>query len=523
MTTGHQYHGLAVSEGVAIGEIYHADPPRGRTGAARPATAEQVRAAFATVARSRGALAAELRARGEQTPAGIVEVGALIAADPALITPVLDAMRGGADAVTAVRDAAGAQAALLAALPDADLAQRAADVRQIADAVLGELAGGDVPPPPASAFILVRREVDPADLIRLADGRQTGAGLAGAVSVGGGASSHAAIVARGLGLPMLAGADPRVLDAPAGTRAILDAEAGSVTVDPAATELAAATRPAAPAPPVAASGIQTLDGQRITVLCNVASAAETRLGLSGGAAGVGLLRTEIPFTGASAWPTESEHIAQLTPVLTELDGRPAVVRLLDFSGDKIPPFLASGPHGLTALLDAPHALDDQLRAILHAGRRARLAILVPMVRSLDEVRRVRGRLAEISRRAGRTPPELGIMVELASTASDARAFAAEAGFFSIGTNDLASDVLGMDRADPRTGPALAADPRVLTLIEHVVSAGRQAGISVSVCGDAAADPGVLPLLLRLGVRTISVGAARVPRVAGWIATASARS
>jgi phosphoenolpyruvate-protein kinase (PTS system EI component) len=81
----------------------------------------------------------------------------------------------------------------------------------------------------------------------------------------------------------------------------------------------------------------------------------------------------------------------------------------------------------------------------------------------------------------------------------------------------------LDRGDPRTGPALAADPRVLTLIEHVVSAGREAGIPVSVCGDAAADPAVLPLLLRLGVRTISVGAARVPRVAGWIATVSTGS
>jgi phosphohistidine swiveling domain-containing protein len=119
---------------------------------------------------------------------------------------------------------------LLAALPDPDLAQRAGDVRQIASAVVDYLTGNSVPPPPEGSFILVRREVDPADLIRLAE-----AGLAGAVSVGGGASSHAAIIARGLGLPMLAGADPRVLAAAAGHPAILDAGAGELTVDPSAT------------------------------------------------------------------------------------------------------------------------------------------------------------------------------------------------------------------------------------------------------------------------------------------------
>jgi len=164
-----------------------------------------------------------------------VDIGALIAADSALTGPVLDAVRGGADAIVAVQQAAEAQAALLAALPDPDLAQRAGDVRQIASAVVDYLSGNSVPPPPEGSFILVRREVDPADLIRLAE-----AGLVGAVSVGGGASSHAAIIARGLGLPMLAGADPRVLAAAAGHPAILDAGAGELTVDPSATKLAAA-------------------------------------------------------------------------------------------------------------------------------------------------------------------------------------------------------------------------------------------------------------------------------------------
>jgi phosphoenolpyruvate-protein kinase (PTS system EI component) len=520
--TASRYRGQPVSEGIGVGEIYLGDARGAASGAAAGAGADEVRTAFAAVAHDRAELAAQLRSRGRDRDAGIVDIGALIAADSALVGSVLDAVRDGADAIVAVREAAEAQAALLAALPDPDLAQRAGDVRQIASAVVDYLTGNSVPPPPEGTFILVRREVDPADLIRLAE-----AGLAGAVSVGGGASSHAAIIARGLGLPMLAGADPRVLAAPARHPAILDAGAGELAVDPPATRLAAArarsVAAANPAHSAAPAGpVRTADGEQVTLLCNVASAAETRLGLSGGAAGVGLLRTEIPFIGAAGWPAEADHLAQLTPVLSLLAGQPAVVRLLDFSGDKIPPFLSGRVPGLAALLGEQGALRNQLRAILRAGGDTQLAVLVPMVRSLHEVRHVRAALAQAAAETGTRVPELGIMVEVAATAAAAEMFAPEVDFFSIGTNDLTSEVLQLDRAGPGSQPALAADPRVLTLIESVVLAARQAGVKVSVCGDAAADPAVLPLLIGLGVRTLSVGAARVPRVAQWIAQTDAR-
>jgi phosphoenolpyruvate-protein kinase (PTS system EI component) len=519
-----RYRGQAVSEGIGLGEIYLGDARGGTNGRRRPATEDDVRAAFAAVARDRAALARQLRERGQALEAGIVEVAALIAADPALTGPAIAAVRGGADGADAVVRAAEAQADLLAALPDPDLAQRAGDVRQVARAVADHLSGISGPPPPAGKFILVRREVDPADLIRLAE-----AGLVGAVSVGGGASSHAAIIARGLGLPMLAGADPRVLAAASGHHAILDAAAGELIVDPAEPDLTAAHAATAASPATTAGPattgvhpeVRTADGEPVTLLCNVASAAETRLGLSRGAAGVGLLRTEIPFTGVSGWPSDADHLAQLTPILRLLEGRPAVVRLLDFSGDKIPPFLTGRPQGLTALLDAPGALRNQLTAIVRAGRRARLSVLVPMVRSVHEVAIVRAALAEAAAEAGLEPPELGIMVEVAATAAAAAAFAPLVDFFSIGTNDLSSEVLGVGRADPETRPALAADPRVLTLIERVTGAAAAAGTRVSVCGDAAADPVVLPLLIGLGVRTLSVGAARAAQVARQVADTNA--
>ena len=516
------YRGQPVSEGAAAGEVYLPDAPAGAgpadgTVLAGTVLAETVRGAFDAVAAERHALAAELRAAGREHEAGIVEIGALIAADPALSAPALAGLDTPVPvmaAAAAVREAAEAQASILESLPDPDLAQRAGDVRQVAEAVIARLAGGPEPAVPDGPFILIRREVDPADLIRLADAGR----LAGAVSVGGGASSHAAIIARGLGLPMLAGADPLVLTAPAGRPAVIDTAAAELVVDPSPADLARVDRRAAPrrasarTRPGAAGPVPTADGELVTVLCNVASAAEARLGLAGGAAGVGLLRTEIPFTHARGWPSRDDHVAALAPILGLLGGKRAVVRLLDFSGDKIPPF--AGSEGLAAFLAAPGALAGQLAAILDAGAGADLAIMIPMIASLGEVSHVRGELARAAKAAGTDPPPLGMMVEVAATAAAAEVFAPHVDFFSIGTNDLTADVLRRERA--ALHPSSAAEPAVLAAIAHVVRAASQPGIGVSVCGDSAADETVLPLLLGLGVRTVSVGAAKVPLVAEWI-------
>jgi phosphoenolpyruvate-protein kinase (PTS system EI component) len=387
-----------------------------------------------------------------------------------------------ATAVTAVTAAAQSQAAILESLPDPDLAQRAGDVRQVAAAVIARLGGAAAAaPPPDTAFILVRADVDPADLIRLADGGN----LAGAVSVGGGASSHAAIIARGLGLPMLAGADPRVVTAPGGHPAVLDATRGELRVGPAVDDDGRVRGIVVPGSTAAAGAWQaaaladgrarTADGELVTVLCNVASAAETRLGLANGAAGVGLLRTEIPFTRAAGWPSRDDHLAALTPVLRLLEGRRAVVRLLDFAGDKIPPF--PGAAGLPAFLRAPGALAAQLAAILTAGAGTELAVMIPMVSSPGEVELVRAALADAARAAGVPPPPLGMMVELAATARSAPAFAGSVSFFSIGTNDLTADVLGRDRT--ALGPADAAERRVLAAIGDVVRAVVTAARAIS--------------------------------------------
>jgi phosphoenolpyruvate-protein kinase (PTS system EI component) len=550
-----RFSGLPVSAGTAAGVLaIIGDRGDGRVGA----TPEAVAAAFAAVAAERSALAARLRAAGRGGEADIIEIGALIAADPALCAAAVAAVRGGADAATAVRETAERHAVAMERLQNPALAQRAGDIRQVASAVLDRLGtdrGDSFRPGPragtvagptagptagtdAADFILVSREVSPADLIQLAE-----TGLVGAVSVAGGASSHAAIIARGLGLPMIAGVDPAVLALAPGQAAVLDADSGELVVgaqpilggpgtagvqDAAGVRGVAGTRRAAGAQTVTGSEsrpagpARTADGREVVVLCNVASAIETRRGLAAGAAGVGLLRSEIPYVRAAGWPTRAQHLSQLGPILALLAGRTATVRLLDFSGDKIPPFLAAETGaGLAALLEHPFALADQLRAILEAGPDAHVGVLIPMVSALGEVSRVRAGLAETAVELGRARPPLGIMVELTSTAENAAAFAPAVDFFSIGTNDLSGDVLGLDRRDQAAEPGLAAHPRVLALVKGVAETGGAAGIPVSVCGDAAADPRVLPLLVGVGVRTVSVAAARVATVRSWISKLNA--
>ena len=538
-----RFHGLPVSAGTAAGILRIISDTAVDEAAAAAATPEDVAAAFASVAAERSALAERLRAAGRGSEAEIILIGALIAADPSLAAPALAAMRDGTDAATAVREATEGHAAAMEKLDNPELAERAGDIRQIASAVLERLrtqCALNLDADDAAEtgdFILVRREVSPADLIELAE-----AGLVGAVTVAGGASSHAAIVARGLGVPMIAGASPDVLALSPGLAAVLDADSGELVVGEVevsggvkATDGVVGGEGAEVAGRTGAAGVaggaagderlaeppRTLDGHQVVVLCNVASAVETRRGLAAGAAGVGLLRTELPYTQATEWPSLAQDRDQLGPILELLASRTAVVRLLDFSGDKIPPFL--GPEGtlpvgagLAALLAHPSALADQLRAILETGRDARLGVLIPMISSLREVSRVRAVLERAAAELGLPTPPLGIMVELESTAANAAAFAPAVDFFSIGTNDLTGDVLGLGRRDQAAGPALAAHPRVLALVKGVAKAGREAGITVSVCGDSAADARVLPLLIGAGVRTVSVPAARVSTVRSWI-------
>jgi phosphoenolpyruvate-protein kinase (PTS system EI component) len=199
----------------------------------------------------------------------------------------------------------------------------------------------------------------------------------------------------------------------------------------------------------------------------------------------------------------------LAPILAELAGRIATVRLLDFGGDKTPPFLrGTRERGVELLLRAPEALRAQLAAVLEAGARTRLRILVPMITTAAQVREVRAALNAVL--DGHPTPEIGAMVETPDAARGAAGIAKEVDFLSIGTNDLTQMVLGLDREKSKSAPV--TDVRVLRLIDATMRAGRDAAIPVDVCGEAASDAAAMPILVGLGASELSVAAARVGEV-----------
>jgi phosphoenolpyruvate-protein kinase (PTS system EI component) len=482
---------------------------------------EVAHAALAEAARALRRVASSL----PPDEAAIIEAGVLMAADPALLSAVDDGIvANGLPAAQAIIRAAGQLADAIASIGDELLAARADDVRSLGRraASLAATRGLGVPngalePRKGRGLILIAHDVGPADVAELAPR------LAGIALVGGGATAHAAIVARSLGLPMVTGLPVEILDIADGIRVALDGSAGSVVVEPSAAGVRVAEadmRARRLAAELACSARDepaiTADGHRIKVLANVSSAAEVDVGFGAGAEGIGLLRTELAFLDATEWPSEQEHREALEPILAGLEGRPAVVRVLDFGADKTPPFLRGVPErGLELLLANAGAFVEQLRAILICARGRDVRILLPMVSQPEEVIAA-GALTRLAADALgiKALPPIGSMIETPRAAQNATLIAEHSAFLSIGTNDLTAATLGADRFTANS--ARAYDPRVLRSIARSVAAAHDAGIALEVCGEAASDPVMLPLLVGLGVDEVSVGAARVGEVRGWI-------
>jgi phosphoenolpyruvate-protein kinase (PTS system EI component) len=485
----------------------------------RAAEAGRAEAALAAAGQEIERLAERLREEGRVDEGDIVATGALMAADPALARSASDAVLDrGMPAGMAILEAAEAHAAAIAALGDQTLAARADDVRSLGRraARLAALEGADQAPG-SSDVVLVARDLGPADVGEL------GPEVLGIVLASGAVTAHAAIVARSLGIPMVVRAGDAALAIQEGAPVVVEGGTGEAVVDPAPArleivrgELLSRARARAAARVRRDQPATTRDGRRLCVLANVASAAEAALALEAGAEGAGLIRTELAFLDADEWPTSEDHEAALAPVLRALGDTSATVRVLDFGGDKLPPFLrGSAGCGIDLLLAHPQALADQLRGILGASGDCELRLLLPLVTEPAQVRAVRELLARPLADAGVAgSPPLGAMIELPEAAERAVEIAAEADFLSVGTNDLTAATLGVDRFE--AGAAPAHHPSVLRLIAAALEAARARGIPIEICGEAASDPLSVPLLVGLGADELSVGAARVGIVRDWV-------
>lgn len=475
----------------------------------------------------------ELRARLEVEGAGaratIFAAHRELLDDPDLLAVATAAIDGGKSAAFGWQRAFTQQAERLAALSSELLAARANDVRDVGLRVLQKLAGVESSPRDYPAdTVLIAEELTPSDTATLDRSK-----VRGLCSTSGGATSHIAILARALDVPLITGIDPRALDVPDGTPVILDGGRGTLRLNPSTADIARVrdievvhARARETERAHAGEPAITADGHRVEVAANIGGLADAEQGVALGAEGVGLLRSEFLFLNRATPPSEAEQ-RDLYAAVARVLGRQRrlVIRTLDVGGDKplsylpLPreenPFL--GERGIRVSLSQPELLRAQLRAVLGAAGDGRIAVMFPMIATIDEWRAARRILDEEQRRAGAVAIETGIMVEVPSAAVMAEQFAREVDFFSIGTNDLTQYVLAMDRGNPRLAAAVdGLSPAVLSLINMTVAAAKAHGRWTSVCGGLGSDPQAVPLLIGLGVDELSVSVPAIPAVKAQI-------
>jgi phosphoenolpyruvate-protein phosphotransferase len=446
--------------------------------------------------------------------------------DPILVGGAQGLIDEGKSAAFAWRAVIESTATLFKAKGNALLAERAADLEDVGQRVLKKILGvEDRALELPDGAILIAEQLTPSQTAGL-DTRK----VLGFATVGGGATSHVAILARAAGLPAICGLPVQVLTLANGTQVLLDADKGELHLDPnlAAIEQLQANRQQQQKRQQhelahAALPACTRDGHHIEVTANVASLAETEQAMTLGGEGVGLLRSEFLYLDRNHAPSHDEQASTYSAIARALGpNRNLVVRTLDVGGDKplayVPmdsetnPFL--GMRGIRLCLERPQLLRDQFKAILSSAGLARLHIMLPMVAQLSELRLARQLLEEEALALGLTElPKLGIMIEVPAAALMADLFAPEVDFFSIGTNDLTQYTLAMDRDHPRlASQADSFHPSVLRLIASTVKAAHAHGKWVGVCGALASETLATPLLLGLGVDELSVSVPLIPAV-----------
>lgn len=477
-------------------------------------------------------VAAHIGGQIDGARAGVAEAHRAILDDPELADAAEADIAAGRSAEWAWANACTRQALLLAGLADARLAERAADMRDVSAQVVAALSGKDSTARlidlPAGAVVLAD-EILPSETAGLGAGH-----LAAILMRDGGPTSHAAIIAAGLGIPTVVALGPDADRIPEGAEVIVDSGLGNVTVFPAEagveavrSRIAERVERKAAQRTAAARECRLADGTRIEVFGNLGRVGEGAAAVAEGAEGCGLLRSEFLFQDRAAAPTEDEQHAEYQVIADELGGRPLIIRTLDVGGDKplaylpLPreenPFL--GLRGVRVSLAQPELMRTQIRAILRVKPYGVTRIMVPMVASVSEMVAVRAMVEEERQALGRAEPiEIGAMIEIPAAAVAARQLAEVCDFFSIGTNDLTQYALAMDRGNPAVAAGVdALHPGVLGLIRIACEGAAVRGRIVAVCGGAASDPLAAPILVGLGVTELSAAPAAIPEIKATIA------
>lgn len=534
----------------AIGLVHRPDRPVDLGGYRQGTPQEELDALDGALVTARADLAAlqeQTATRLGHAQAAIFEAHRALLDDPALQDPVRDSIRAGASAPEAVRDRVEVLRTDFEGLADAYQRDRAQDVTSVGDRLLRALAAvsgsGDgtkteaaptraETDPAEDGWVLVVTELDPAAAVALDVDRTVGI-----LTVTGGATGHGVLLARARGIPVLTGVS-EVADVPEGTLVALDVRAARVEVEPGPNVLAEfeelLQRRALERQDMeerAGEPAVTTDGHRVLVKANLGAVTEAAAAVRAGADGSGLVRTEAVFDGWRSAPTVDEQVAAFRKMAEAMGARPLTIRTWDVGGDKPLPFLDLpaeanpflGVRGVRAFRADPALLVDQLEAVCRVALEHPVRVMFPMVTTVEEVDWALALLAEAAGRRGGGGPaereagipeglEVGIMIEVPAAALRVRALSARLDFVSVGSNDLTQYVLAAERGNPALSElGDGADPAVLALV-RATCAGVADGVSVGLCGVAASDPELAPLLVGLGVTELSATAATVPAV-----------
>ena len=463
---------------------------------------------------------------GEQ--AEILEVQVLMLEDGELLEGVEAAIASGASAAEAVQQQGEAMAQDMAALDDDYLRGRAVDIRDAAARVTGILRGSGTFSFPEGKFLLLAEDLAPSETVRLPRDR-----VLGLVTRQGSANSHTAILARTLKIPTLVQADMDLKDGENAKILAIDASCGEWFLDP-DEETLARLKEKQSSLNHQQTGLDayrdretvTASGRIIQLFANVGSAEDVTEAQAVGAEGIGLYRSEFLYLGREKLPSEEELFEAYRTAAERMKGRSVIIRTLDIGADKQASYLnlpaeenpALGLRGLRLCLAYPELFLPQLRAIYRASAYGNLSLMFPMVTSLWELQEAKRLCTQVCLELGddgvayREIP-IGIMIETPAAALEAREFAKEADFLSVGTNDLTQYTLAQDRQNAALERFFdPCHPALLKLLRSIAEAAGQAGIWAGICGELAGDATLAGMFLDMGYRELSMAPGRILEV-----------
>jgi phosphoenolpyruvate-protein phosphotransferase (PTS system enzyme I) len=525
--------GIAASSGIAIAKAYEMKEPDLSFETKKvDNVAEEIERLKAALATSQTELE-RIRDKANEDlgsdKAAIFEAHLLVLNDPELISPIQDKMKNEqVNAEAALKDVADMFIMMFEQMDNEYMKERAADIRDVTNRVLANLLGVSVVNLSmiSEEVIIIADDLTPSDTAQL--NRKYVKGFTTNI---GGRTSHSAIMARSMEIPAVVGTKTATSSIKNGDIVIVDGLKGEVHINPAAEvieqykadQIRYEEQKAEWAKLVNESTVSA-DGHHVELAANIGTPNDLEGVISNGAEGVGLYRTEFLYMGRNELPSEEEQFESYKAVLEGMKGKPVVVRTLDIGGDKELPYLEL-PHemnpflGFRAIrlcLEEQDLFRTQLRALLRASVYGNLKIMFPMIATIDEFRAAKAILTEEKEKlvangsAVSENIELGIMVEIPSTAILADQFAKEVDFFSIGTNDLIQYTMAADRMNERVSYLYQPyNPAILRLVKMVIDAAHREGKWAGMCGEMAGDENAIPLLLGLGLDEFSMSATSI--------------